>query len=198
MDRHCHDISIGLYCRDVDGVSCVFIHTYSEAEGAAERVVYLTQALIVMAGLEEVPGTPGWLRFPCGAFHERGLKRAFLDVCRAEPDAPLRAKPLTAFDKKADCNMTATPIGGGVYQFQPEKPGDATQKRAKALATAFDKLCDMTPIEGKDDQVRFDCGANHDALVGSLLFRAQNVRSAMREEEQAAARGVLAAPSQQK
>ena len=44
----------------------------------------------------------------------------------------------------------------------------------------------------------FPCKTPHDALIGMLLFRAQNVRAAMQEEEMASARGMLASPSQQK
>ncbi len=55
----------------------------------------------------------------------------------------------------------------------------------------------MMPIEGSPNQVAFSCGQSHDALAGLLLPRALNVRVALRDEETAAGRGVLAAPSQQ-
>jgi hypothetical protein len=45
--------------------------------------------------------------------------------------------------------------------------------------------------------VSFPCGERHDALVGLLLVRAQNLRAALREEELTATRGILAAPSAQ-
>ena len=198
MDRHCHDMSEGLYSRVADGVTRVKIHTYSSAAGSAERVEFITKALKVMAGLEEAGDEAGWLRFGCGSFHERALKRAFLDVCRLGSDAALEAKPLTVFDKKADGNLIVTAVSGGVYAVTAETVTDATRKRVVALARGYTKLCDMTLVEGRDDQVAFDCGANHDALLGLLAFRAQNVRAAMREEEQASSRGVLSAPSERK
>ena len=52
----------------------------------------------------------------------------------------------------------------------------------------------MTPFEGSANRVGFECGHSHDALVGLLLTRAMNVRAVIRELENAAARGVLAAP----
>ncbi|MBT6146557.1 MAG: hypothetical protein HOH74_14060, partial [Gemmatimonadetes bacterium] len=48
-----------------------------------------------------------------------------------------------------------------------------------------------------EDCVSFGCGHDHDALVALLLQRAPNVRALVREEQAAAARGVLAAPSAQ-
>ena len=46
--------------------------------------------------------------------------------------------------------------------------------------------------------MRFPCGTDHHELVGLLLTRALNVRGALREQEAAAARGMLSAPSQQR
>jgi hypothetical protein len=45
--------------------------------------------------------------------------------------------------------------------------------------------------------VAFPCGAEHDALIGLLLVRAQNLRAVLREEEMQSTRGVLSAPSAQ-
>jgi hypothetical protein len=53
-------------------------------------------------------------------------------------------------------------------------------------------------VRGEDETtVVFPCGERHDQLVGLLLGRAQNLRQILREEEMAASRGVLAAPSAQ-
>jgi len=46
--------------------------------------------------------------------------------------------------------------------------------------------------------VVFPCGRPHDELMGLLLPRALNARAALREEEMAASRGMLVAPSAQK
>ena len=40
--------------------------------------------------------------------------------------------------------------------------------------------------------------AGHDVLMALMMFRAQNVRASMQEEELASSRGVLSSPSQQK
>ena len=196
MDDHCHDISLGLYRQDVDGDAQFLVHTYSSVSGCEDRVAYITKALEVMLGLEAVPNAAGKLRFPCGSPHLRALKRSFLDLCKLETGAPLEPKPLTGFDKKAAGNLTVVNSGGGNYTMTAEEGLDAGPKRAKALAKGYAKICEMEPIG--DDGVAFPCGTGHDALLGMLFYRAQNVRAAMQEEESAASRGSLSAPSQQK
>ena len=52
-------------------------------------------------------------------------------------------------------------------------------------------------LDEENCMVAFPCNCDHDAMMGMMLFRAQNVRAAMREEADAASRGVLAPPSQQ-
>lgn len=197
MDKHCEDISIALYQRDVGQVPQFLLHTYSSAEGARERLVFLRQTLIVMLGMEPVADDSDWLRFPCKTLHERAMKRAFLDLCKLKSDSPLVPKPLTVFDKKADMNLTANNVGNGAYEMVPEQSSGNGPKRAAALARGFAKLCDMQNVAGEENQVAFDCKNSHDALIGTLMYRAQNVRAAMQEEEMTTSRGVLSSPSQQ-
>ena len=197
MDRQCHDISLGLYCRDDAGTPQVLVHTYATAAGVDDRVKFVSRALRVMAGLEDVTGSPGWLQFPCRSLHQRALKRAFLDLCRRDQATPLEPKPLTAFDKKAGCNLTAVNLDGGSYEVRPEEQSENGEKRAGALAGGLVKLCELQLAEDTANQVVFPCGSNHHQLIGLLLVRAQNVRASLREEGLAATRGVLSAPSQQ-
>ena len=197
MDPHCQNISLGLYYREVGSTQQVMVHTYGCVAGATERVEFITRAIAVMVGLESVPSAPGWLRFPCQSFHQRALKRAFLDLCKLEPNTPLEPKPLTAPDKKAGCDLTIVGLGRGVYQMESEQQTEAAQKRAAALAAGFIRLCEMDAVQGKSNQASFRCKAGHDGLMGLLMFRAQNLRAAMREDDMTAARGIMAAPSQQ-
>ena len=59
------------------------------------------------------------------------------------------------------------------------------------------RLGEMEEVDSQPNQTRFSCGQEHDDLIGLLLVRAPNVRAAMREAEDMALRGVLAAPSAQ-
>mgnify|MGYP001253113896 CR=1 FL=1 len=197
MDQHCHNISLALYCRQIGQAQHVLVHTYSLVDGARQRVNDVTNALMVRTGLELVNDGEGWLRFPCDGFHQRALTRTFLDVCKFVLDDGLEAEPLKRIDKKAGCHLIAKNLGQGVYRFDAEESSEAGQKRAEAMTRGFVKLCGMEPIAGHGNQAAFSCGVSHDNLIGSLMFRAQNLRAVMREEAMNASRGVLSSPSQQ-
>ena len=198
MDKPCGDISLGLYQQDVGGAQRFLVHTYADSDEARGRAAFILEALRVMLGLETAEEDPGMLVFPCGTVHLRALKRAFLDLCKLETGAELSPKPLTAHDKKAAGNLTAVNVGEGTYEIQSEDGGDTGKQRETAIARGFGKVCEMTKDDDSATRVHFPCGQAHDEMIGMLMFRAQNVRAAMQEEEMAAAKGVLAAPSQQK
>ncbi len=197
LDRHCQSISIGLYGqRGVEGAEFL-VHTYSAFPGASERIAFVRRAMEVLLGLAPVEGRPEWLRFPCGSEHTRAIKRAFLDVCRLPSDDALRPLPLSQLDKKAGVALTATARDGGAYRIVTEEENDATSGRTTALARGFVKVCEMEMVDESAREIRFPCGMGHGALLGFLMFRAQNVRGLMQELEASQARGMLAPPSQQ-
>lgn len=197
-DKHCHDISVGLYQKELDAAPAFLVHTYSQLDVANDRIEFIRQSLITMLGLEpaKAPSFP-WLRFPCGYEHSRPLRRSFLDLCKLPSDAPLHPKPLAAFDKKAECELAAESCGGGKYRTKAMADNDKARKRVQALARGYAKLCNLDLSEEDTSLVQFPCGTSHDELIGMLMYRAQNVRASMKEEELAAGRGVLAPPSQQ-
>ena len=197
LDTHCDNISLALYCRDIDGVPHVNVHTYSSAADAPQRVAFISEALVIMAGLVPSTQDPGWLRFPCGTMHERALKRVFLDLCKLETGSALSPKPLTAIDKKAEGELTVNARREGLYEVTAAEGLAKGPRRADALTRGFAKLCEMEPVEGNSRQVLFPCRTNHDGLMGLLMFRAQNVRQAMQEEELNASRGPLTSPGTQ-
>ena len=202
MDPYCHGVSVALYRTEVAGAPRFLVHTYSCVDGVRERVAFIRQALLVALGMEvanapsdsPVMSAHGWIQFPCRSDHLRALKRAFLDLCKLETGENLTTKPLTVFDKKANGEVTAESRGAGVYEVRAA--AGAAPRRATAIARGFAKLCEMDLVEAAD-QIVFPCKISHDALIGMLMFRAQNVRGAMKEGEIAAARGILSAPSQQ-
>ena len=198
MDKECHGISLGLYQRDLAGEPQFLVHTYSPVVGASERVAFIRLTLVTMLGLESAEEEgQGWLRFPCGYQHKRTIKRAFLDLCKLETGVVLEVKPLTAFDKKAEGALTAKSLGDGRYLVQGAEDTPAMARRTVALARGFVKLCEMEFLEEDETTVCFPCRQSHDEIIGLMMFRAQNVRAAMQEEEMTAGRGVLAPPSQQ-
>jgi hypothetical protein len=97
---------------------------------------------------------------------------------------------LTIFDKKSEQKITVEPLGNGRYRVEADGP------RKDAISGGLKKLGELE--EPEPGVLAFPCGQSHDALVGLLLPRALNVRAILREEESAATRGVLVAPSAQK
>ena len=196
IDAHFHEISLALYYRVIDGDHQVTVHSYSQIEGTADRMQFILQALVNIVGLVPVPNDENWLHFECGSFHKKAVQRCFLDLCKNPSDAELSVKPLQAFDKKAKCDLVVNKLGDGRYQMSAAEETDTGAKRAKALSVGYEKVCQMQ-LDEENCMVAFPCNCDHDAMMGMMLFRAQNVRAAMREEADAASRGVLAPPSQQ-
>ena len=193
MDPYFSDISIALYLQETSEGPAYLVHTYSAVEGAAERVEFAKRAMGALGAMERTPA--GLLRFPCREGHEFPIKRLFLEACKIAPGESVEVRPMHVFDKKAGCQIAVRSLGGGVYQVHGEGEGERVDRRVRLIAGGLMKLGEMEPQES--DRVTFSCGESHDSLVGLLLVRAPNVRAAFREQEAAATRGVLAAPSQQ-
>lgn len=179
MDPHCHDISIALYLSG----HRYRVHTYSGRESAQHRVAFLAAA---MASLGEMTAGHGELQHPCGHTHLAATRRLFLTAAKL-PTAPELPKPypLETLDRKSGKPIAAIPHGNGVYEVPTESP----------VHNGLRKLAELEP---RGTYLAFPCGQSHDALIGLLLPRALNVRAILREEEAAATRGVLVAPSAQK
>jgi hypothetical protein len=195
MDPHFRDITIGLYERRREGQPEYRAHSYSGFEGTRERVDFVMRALEILGGLEQVGG---WLRFRCGAGHQLAIRRAFLEACKMRPDAALEPRPLTVLDKKLNRTITVTSLTPGLYEVSTDGPQDSSASRVDAITNGLKKLAEIEFVAGEPHRVKFACNQPHDVLMGLLLPRALNVRAILREDEMAASRGMLAAPSAQK
>ncbi len=194
MDPHFRDITIGLYSQDHDGAPVYRVHTYSGRAGADQRIAFVTNGMAVLGGMVQTPD--GLLRFPCGEAHELACRRVFLEACKLASGGELKARPLTIVDRKSGLNIRVSRAGSGEYRVEAEGEGRDAARRISAIAGGLAKLGEMQSLS--PDTVLFSCGYDHDAVVGLLLVRAPNVRAAVREQETSGARGVLAAPSQQR
>lgn len=194
MDPHFHEITIGLYRQEYDRAPVYRVHTYSGRAGADQRIAFVSNAMVVLGGMAQTPD--GLLRFPCGEAHELACRRVFLEACKLASGGELKARPLTIVDRKSGLNITVYRAGSGEYRVKAEGEGRDGARRIAAIAGGLVKLGEMQ--SRSPDTVAFSCGHHHDAVVGLLLIRAPNVRAAVREQEMSGARGVLAAPSQQR
>ncbi len=195
MDPHFHDITIALYQQGRDESPLFLVHTYSQMEGAQERIRFVVDAMTRLGNL--VMDANGLLRFPCGMGHQLACRRAFLEACKLSPNDSVEPRPLQILDKKSGLTITVDSLGEGIYQVRADGEGRRADRRISAIAGGLMKLGEMEEVDGTLDKVAFPCGHSHDALLGLLLVRAPNVRAIVREQEMASVRGILAAPSQQ-
>lgn len=198
MDPHFHEISIGLYRQQGAQGPEFLVHTYSGLDGAPERVEFVTRTMVVLGGMEAVEGDGRRVRFACNSSHDFACRRVFLESCKWDPAAAVEPKPLTIFDRKSDRNVTVSSLVDGAYRVTGEAESDRGEKRRAAIGAGLVKLGQMEWAEGDEERFAFPCGHSHDKLVGLLLIRALNVRGVEREQQMAAARGQLLAPSAQK
>lgn len=197
MDGHCQDITLGLYEQASGGATSFLVHTYSSREGAAERVRYVAEAMAVLGGMEVDPHTGKMLRFSCDNPHRVACRRIFLESAKLSTNAPLKARPLEVFDRKKRKTIHVTGLGRGEYLVGTEGNVAMQDRRAAVAVLGLARLGNMEAVPDTSDRFRFGCDTSHDAAVGLLLTRALEVRTALREIESRAARGVLAAPSSQ-
>jgi hypothetical protein len=195
MDPHFHDISISVY-RSGDGDGAAYLlHSYSKREGVRGRLTFLAGAMQALGGMVSVGDNPLALRFACGHAHQTALKRLFVESCKVEPGTEPAQRELSVLDKKNDLTIRADGLGGGRYRCSGDRDGDREQRRVAAIAAGLGKLAEL---DVDATGVCFPCGADHHELIGLLLTRALNVRGVLREQEAAATRGMLSAPSQQR
>ncbi len=195
LDPHFGDVSLGLYRQQDGGCPVYRVHTYSCRHGADDRIDFVVKAMEVLGGMERNPD--GRLRFPCGWDHNLAVKRVFLEACKLDPSDPVEPRPLEILDKKSGLQIKVLSEGDGVYRVTAHGEGKDPERRISFIAGGLMKLAEIDAVDGTLDRVVFPCGYAHDALIGLLLVRAPNVRAVLREQEMAASRGVLAAPSQQ-
>jgi hypothetical protein len=195
MDPHFHDISIGLYRQERETGPEYLVHTYSQKPGASQRIEFVTQAMAKLGGMQQLGPR---LRFTCGDPHQLTVRRIFIEACKLKPDAEVAPRPLCILDKKSNLNITVSSVGSGSYEIRAEAGGDEGGSRVAAIAGGLAKLAEMVRGDSTPERVAFACKHAHDDAVGTMLIRALNVRAILREEEMAASRGVLAAPSAQK
>lgn len=194
-DKYFRDVSIGLYAREDDAGWCFRVRSFASYDGLADRIGYIVSAMCTLGGMEPA-GTADTVRFPCGGDHLVAVRRLFLQACKEKPDSAPDAPVLSLWDKKSELNVAAAAMGQGAYELSADG-AEGAERRLTALRNAVVKLADAQADDNAGNRFSFECGMDHDAMVGMLLQTAPNVRSVMREQEMNAARGVLAAPGSQ-
>ena len=198
MDPHFHDISIALHRESHGGGPAWRLNTYATRAGAVERLQQIAVAMVEMAAMEAQAGDPLLLAFPCKSDHQLAVRRAFIETVKLDLSQGIQARPLSTFDKKSDASITVRAVGSGAYRITADKDTPLAKRRAATVAGGLVRLAGMSQVQGDAGDVCWDCGHEHETLVGLLLIRALNARGVLREQEMAASRGILSAPSAQK
>lgn len=192
MDAQHEDISVALYVRETDGGAAGTVFSYSAKPGTAGRLVEIADAMCSIGGMVREGDGPV-VRFACGQWHAAAARRLFIEAVKLKPDEPRGARELSLPDSRTDQTIKIAPAGNGVYEVTADNLADGERSRAGAIGKAMAKLAELDYDEDRS-VVTFTCGSEHDALIGLLLVRAQNLRQVLREEEMQASRGVLSAP----
>ena len=82
LDRHFHNISVGLYVKQ--GIFTVW--TFSGKSGAAERIQVIRDQLVVLGGMEPIEGTWNQARFTCDVLHDRPVRFLLSQAVGKSPD----------------------------------------------------------------------------------------------------------------
>ena len=173
LDKHFHDISVGLYVKH--GICTIW--TYSRREGVAERVRAIRDQMIALGGMEAIEGTHDQLRFPCGELHQRTLR--FL-VAQAVGKAPDYAPPEGAMfvrDSKSELTIHINPEGPDKSIYQVSLVGESNNAalRLRMVLAGFSRYGEME--QAGESGVAFSCGHKHDALMRILLPYSRNISS---------------------
>jgi len=198
MDPHGGNISIALYRQVHSKGSQFLVHTYSRSDGARRRLEFVARAMRVLGGLEGSSQDLIRLWFSCHHEHRMAVRRIFLEACKLDSLDKVETRPLAIFDKKSSRTITVNSVGSGMYELSADGDEEGKASRIAAVAAGLLKLGEMVPEAESSNRVAFSCGQAHDSTVALLLIRALNVRAILREQEIAASRGVLSAPSAQK
>ena len=199
MYPHFHDISIALYERKLENGDFEFqVHSYAGKEGVNECLDYVISAMVILGGMIRSDNPEQKIvHFHSGLQHRKACKRIFLEACKIALGTEIEPKKLSTFDKKTERQITLEYLGNGNYQVNADGDETGRNRRISAIAGGFVKLAEMEYIDRNNTGITFDCGNEHASLIGLLLGRALNVRAAIREDDDSAGRGMLAAPSAQ-
>ena len=82
LDRHFHNISVGLYVKH--GVFTVW--TFSGKCGVDKRIQKIRDQLVSLGGMEPIAGTLNQARFTCDVLHDRPVRFLLSQAVGKSPD----------------------------------------------------------------------------------------------------------------
>ncbi len=185
IDPHFHDISVGLYAKDVIAT----VWTFSRREGVEKRIEQIRNQLADLGDLDPAPGAHNQLRPRCGAIHQRPLKFLMMQAVEKDPSFTYPEGPTKDLRSALMLGFESEEVEGRtVYSVTAEGEARNAAARLRAITGGFVRYGEM---ERADGGVSFECGARHDPLMRLLLPYARNVTGTQDMLEADALRGQM-------
>lgn len=188
MDRHFHNVSIGLYAKE----NVCTLWTFSHKLGVSERIERIRDQLVALGGMTPVKGASNQARFNCGGLHRKALKFLLKQAVTKDPDYRLPEGEIAIKDTKSQLNLKVLPLQTNekcIYRVSAEGEDGESKRRLPAVILGFVRYGGMEKTGERE--VAFSCGQSHDELARILLPYARNISAVQDMMENDALRGQM-------
>ncbi|MDP7627382.1 MAG: hypothetical protein QF530_05655 [SAR202 cluster bacterium] len=174
LDRHFHNISVGLYVKQ--GIFTVW--TFSGKRGADERIQVIRDQLVALGGMEPIEGTWNQARFTCDVLHDRPVRFLLSQAVGKSPDFAPSKGSLEIKDTKSELMIGAKGFkreGSWLYRIGVTGEAKNSLMRLRMILAGFNRYGEMDKIG--DNEVAFQCRSQHDDLMRLLMPYSRNISS---------------------
>ncbi len=174
LDRHFHNISVGLYVKH--GVFTVW--TFSGKCGADKRIQKIIDQLVSLGGMEPIAGTLNQARFTCDVLHDRPVRFLLSQAVGKSPDFVPSEEALEIKDSKSELMIGAEGFkrdGSWLYRIGVTGEAKNSVMRLRMILAGFTRYGEMEKIG--DNEVAFQCRTQHDELMRLLMPYSRNISS---------------------
>ena len=174
LDARFHEISVGLYDKDV----IYTVWSFSGKPGVEGRIEEIRDQLVVLGGMVPVEGTHNQAKFPYEHPHRRPLKFLLAQAVGKAPDYVHPEGDMTIKDTKTKLMITVSgheQDGKWVYEVSGEGEAPNIPLRLRLIVAGFVRYGEMEKVS--DTEVMFSGGQRNDALLKLLTPYSRNVSS---------------------
>ena len=174
LDRHFHNISVGLYVKH--GIFTVW--TFSGKCGADKRIQKIRDQLVSLGGMEPIAGTLNQARFTCDVLHDRPVRFLLSQAVGKSPDFAPSEGTLEIKDSKSELMIGAEGFkrdGSWLYRIGVTGEAKNSAMRLRMILAGFTRYGEMEKIG--DNEVAFQCRTQHDELMRLLMPYSRNISS---------------------
>ena len=182
IDRQFKDITVGLYLKG----AVYTVWTFSQIDGARERIEAICGRMVTLGGMKRVPGTRTQLTFACGDMHAQPIKFLLSQAVGKNAEFSPAEGEMRIKDTKSDLWLTAEGFeeqGRYCYRISGEGHAPNPPMRLRMVVKGFVTYGKLE--KAGETAVSFACGHRHDELLRLLLPYSRNISAVetMIEEE---------------